>query len=190
MPRAVPWPLVAALALLLAACAGVPPAPLPIPTDAPFAIEGRLSAHRGNDAVAVTFAWSHAPPRDALVVSNPLGQTVAELTGDVSIPRVEMVAADGRRDAAADWPTLTERAIGFPLPVEGLAAWAQGAPRAGAPHTVEIDGAGRTGVLRQDGCEIDYSYRDEAARRPSLLRVTCHDLELRIVIDRWRETAT
>jgi outer membrane lipoprotein LolB len=191
MPRAGSWPLVAAIALIVAACASaptVPPAALPLPADGPFAIDGRLSARRGSDAVAVAFAWSHTPPRDELVVSNPLGQTIAEMTGDASIPRVEVRAADGRRDAASDWATLTERAVGFALPVEGLAFWAQGAPHANAPHAVEIDAAGRTGVLRQDGCEIVYAYRDDTARRPSLLRVTCHDLELRIVIDRWRES--
>jgi hypothetical protein len=40
--------------------------------------------------------------------------------------------------------------------------------------------------LRQDGCEIVYAYADDAARHPSRLRLTCHDLELRIVIDRRR----
>jgi hypothetical protein len=42
------------------------------------------------------------------------------------------------------------------------------------------------GVLRQDGCEIVYAYADNSSRLPSQLRLACHDLELRIVIDRWR----
>jgi len=41
-------------------------------------------------------------------------------------------------------------------------------------------------VLRQDACEIVYAYADGATRLPSRLRLLCHDLELRIVIDRWR----
>jgi outer membrane lipoprotein LolB len=189
MPRAVAWPLLAALALVLAGCASAPsspPPPIVFAGDAPFAVDGRLSARRGPDAVAIAFAWTHAPPRDDFVVSTPLGQSVAELTGDASIPRVEVRTADGRRDEAGDWATLSERVVGFPLPVDALSRWAQGAPRADAPHTVETDAAGRASVLRQDGCEIVYAYADDAARRPSGLRVTCHDLELRIVIDRWR----
>jgi hypothetical protein len=51
---------------------------------------------------------------------------------------------------------------------------------------VEVDSGGRVDVLRQDGCEIVYSYADGATRLPSRLRLLCHDLELRIVIDRWR----
>ncbi|MEO8303107.1 MAG: lipoprotein insertase outer membrane protein LolB [Betaproteobacteria bacterium] len=178
------------MALALTACAsvpGAPPSPFPFPKDAAFAIDGRLSARRGSDAVAIAFAWTHAPPRDEFAITTPLGQSVAELTGDASIPRVEVRTADGRRDEARDWASLTERAIGIALPVEGLASWAQGAPRANAAHTVEIDAAGRTSVLRQDGCEVVYSYRDASEMRPSGLRVACFDLELRIVIDRWHD---
>jgi len=190
MPRAASHALVATFALVVAGCASVPSAPPPGPavagSDEPFSIEGRLSARRGNDGVAVAFAWTHTPPRDELVVTTPLGGAVAELSGDTSTRRVDVRTADGRADAASDWASLTERVVGFPVPVDGLAFWAQGMPRPGAQHSTEMDAAGRMGVLRQDGCEIVYAYADDAAARPSRLRLACHDLELRIVIDRWR----
>ena len=181
-----------AIALVGASCATTRP-PVATPSvrtaiDAPFAIDGRLSARRGRDAVAIAFSWIHAPPRDELVVSTPLGQSIAELDGDASAQRVELRTADGRHDVASDWSTLTERSIGVALPVAGLASWAQAAPRANAPHSVETDAVGRAEVLRQDGCEIVHAYADDAARRPSGLRVTCHDLQMRIVIDRWRDS--
>ena len=189
VPRAASQALVAALVFVVAGCASVPhvpPAAMATAVDGPFTMDGRLSARRGNDAVAVSFAWMHTPPRDEFVVTTPLGGALAELSGDASTRRVEVRAADGRADAAGDWATLTERIIGFPVPVEGLAFWAQGAPRPLVPHTVETDHAGRMGVLRQDGCEIVYAYADDAARLPSRLRLLCFDLELRIVIDRRR----
>lgn len=181
----------AATALLVTGCAtpgpSVPP-PSPIAIDAPFAIDGRLSARHGRDAISISFSWTHAPPKDDLAVSTPLGQSVAELSGDASLSRVELRTADGRVEVASDWAALTERAVGVALPVEGLAAWTQAAPRANAPHTIEADAAGRTGVLRQDGCEIVYAYANDSARRPSGIRVACHDLEMRIAIDRWRDS--
>ena len=189
MPRAASPALVAALAFVFAGCASTPFAPLPaLPpaADAPFAIDGRLSARRGDEAVSVSFAWSHAAPRDEFVVTTPFGAALAELSGDASTQRVEVRTADGRHEAASDWATLTERIVGFPLRVAALAFWARGAPRADAPHAVEIDSAGRVDVLRQDGCEIVYAYADSATRLPSRLRLLCHNLELRIVIDRWR----
>jgi len=190
MPRAASHALVATFALVVAGCASVPSAPPPGPaiagSDEPFSIEGRLSARRGNDGVAVAFAWTHTPPRDEFVVTTPLGGAVAELSGDTSTRRVDVRTADGRADAASDWASLTERVVGFPLPVEGLASWAQGMPRGDAPYRAETDASGRASVLSQDGCEIVYSYPDESSTRPSRLVLACHDLELRIVIDRWR----
>jgi outer membrane lipoprotein LolB len=189
VPQAGSHALVAALAFVVAGCASAPMAPLPalpLPADAPFAIDGRLSARRGNEAISVSFAWMHAAPRDEFVVTTPFGAAVAELTGDASTPRVEVRTADGRHEVASDWATLTERVVGFPLPVAALAFWARGAARTDAPHVVEVDSAGRVDVLRQDGCEIVYAYADGVTRLPSRLRLLCHDLELRIVIDRWR----
>jgi outer membrane lipoprotein LolB len=172
-------------AVLLAACAAVPPAPPPVATvfvDAPFAIEGRLSARRGSDAVAASFTWRHAPPLDDIVLTTPLGQAVAEISGDASTRRYELRGADGRREDASDWNTLTERALGAPIPVSGLAAWIVAAPRPGAPHSIEGDAAGRVGVLRQDGWEIVYAYADERARLPVGLRLTQADAEVRIAV--------
>lgn len=189
MSRAAGWPLRAALALAVAACASVPPVPpaaVVAGADAPFAIDGRMSARHGKDAIAIAFTWTHAPPRDELVVSNPMGQTVAELSGDSSAQRVELRTADGRREEASDWPALTERALGVALPVGAMASWTQGRPRTGTPHTVEADAFGRALVLRQDGCEIVYAYPDDAAPRPSRLTVACFELDMRVVIDRWR----
>ena len=182
-------PLVAALALVVAACASRPvlsPRTISSAIDEPFAIDGRLSARRGSEVIALAFAWTHARTRDEFVVTTPLGQAVAELSSDALTHRVEVRTADGRRDEANDWAMLTERVVGFPLPVEGLAWWAQGVPRADAPHSVELDSAGRVSVLRQDGCEIVYAYTDDSARRPWRLGLACQGLEMRIVIDRWR----
>jgi outer membrane lipoprotein LolB len=181
--------LVATLTLAIAGCVSAPYAPAlttALRADVPFGIEGRLSARRGNEAVSVSFVWNHAPPKDEFVVTTPLGAAVAEMQGDTSTHRVEVRTADGRTDTADDWSALTERIVGFPVPVDGLAFWAQGAPRPDTPQTAEVDAAGRLKVLRQDGCEIVYGYTEGGSALPAQLRLTCHDLELRIVIDRRR----
>ncbi len=183
--------LVAIGALLLAACAAAPPdtvgpGPEVAYVDVPFNATGRLSARHGREAVAVHFSWSHRPPRDELAVTSPLGQSVAELSGDAAESRVEVRTADGRRAEAADWSTLTEQALGFPLPVAGLAAWIRGSPHPGAAYTRETDREGRLALLRQDGWEIVYDYADSAARTPSRLRVTYPEFEIRVVVDAWR----
>ena len=80
---------------------------------------------------------------------------------------------------------LTERTLGFRLPVEGLAAWIRAAPHTDAAYSIETDREGRVSLLRQAGWEIVYDYPDPPARRPVRLRLTYPDLEIRMVIDRW-----
>jgi len=176
---------------LMAACATVsPPPPAGFPAvaplaDAAFALDGRLSARRGADAIAVGFAWRHEPPRDALVVTSPLGQTLAELEGDTGQRRVQLTLADGRTSVDDDWATLTARVLGFPLPVGALASWVRGSPHGGSPFVVEGDGSGRAALLRQDGWEIVFGYADADERRPVRLRLASADTEVRIVVERW-----
>jgi outer membrane lipoprotein LolB len=189
MRRAASHAIVAILGTAVAACATVAPPSdwqAPIAADAPFGVDGRLSARQGTQAITAHFAWDHAEARDRFVVSTPFGQTLAELDGDASVPRVEVRLSDGRRDEARDWSELTARALGFALPVAWLAAWVRGAPHADAAHTAEVDAAGRASVLRQGGWEIVYAYADDAARRPSRLGVSYPDVAIAIVIDRWR----
>jgi outer membrane lipoprotein LolB len=182
--------LLAVAIALISACASVPPtSPVVVPPADPresFAIEGRLSARSPAEAVTVQFTWSHDPPRDDVTLATPLGQTVALLSGNAAVPKVEVRLPDGRLDEARDWTTLTGRALGFPLPVDGLAAWVRGAPHDGAPHSAEPDSFGRLAVLRQDGWEIVYGYSDDASRRPSRLRLTYPEVEVRVVVDAWR----
>jgi outer membrane lipoprotein LolB len=178
-----------AVPLMVAACASLAPviqAPVDVAADEHFVIDGRLSARHGTDAVTANFTWRHDAPLDELIVTTPLGQEVAELHGDARARRVEVRTADGRTDEAQDWATLTERALGFWLPVDGLSAWVRGAANAGVPATFEHDAAGRASVLRQQGWEIVYTYPDDATRRPSRLRLTYPELEVRMVIDRWQ----
>jgi len=172
-------------ACVAAACATVPTGAPPITPsgiDAPFSIDGRLSARRGSEAATANFTWRHVPPRDDLVVTTPLGQAVAEISGDRSSERYELRMADGRSDEAANWTSLTERALGAPVPVEGLSAWIHGTPRPGAAFSAEQDASGRASVLRQDGWEIAYTYADEDSRFPSRLQLTQGDLEIRIAV--------
>ena len=184
----------AALATLvaLAGCADLPRKSESAAADAvaiaaPFDAEGRLSARRGSDGVAGQFVWTHDGANDRIVLSTPLGQTIARLSGDATGVRVE--ASDGRVETASAWDALTARTLGFPLPVAGLAAWLRGLPRPDSPNSLERDGAGRPLLLVQDGWQIAYAYADDAAARAARLTLRFpggEPIELRIVVDRWQ----
>jgi outer membrane lipoprotein LolB len=178
--------------LLLGACTpaliGQRPAPAAIIAPrAAFELSGRLSARHGSNALAANFHWTHERARDELDLRSPLGQTIARLTGDATGVRLQ--SSDGRIETASDWPTLTTRALGWPLPVEGLAFWIQGLPRGDAPSTIEPGSDGMPAVLRQDGWVIVYQAFQRGAdgtARPQRLTLDYPEVELRIAVDAWR----
>jgi len=186
-PRAA---LVAAI-LLLGACGPLAPRPpstikLP-PVQDSFEASGRMSARHGSDALAANFHWQHAGERDALELASPLGQTIALMSGDGAAARLQ--SADGRVLDAGNWTKLTEAGLGWPLPVEGLKYWIQGAARADAAFTAEADEEGRASVLRQDGWTIvylGYVRTQGDVWRPSRLTAEYPGVELRLAIDRWQ----
>ena len=180
---------------MLGSCATVVPAPpaaeVELVAAERFDIAGRLSARRGRDGVAANFNWRHGPDGDWIDVITPTGQTVARMSGDATGVRVERPGEPAL--AAADWDVLTRDVLGVPVPVQGLASWVGGAPRAGVPFGLERDAKGRPLVLRQSGWEIVYSYADGAPpTRPARLVMRYPDpetIEVRVVVDRWNEPA-
>lgn len=178
--------IAAAAALTLAACASVAPprqrvefVPLP---DASFAIAGRLSARYGNDGVAANYRWRHDAGSDELLLAAPLGGALARLSGGPRAVRLEL--ANGEISEASDWEALTVRALGVALPVQGLAWWVRASPRPGTAFAAEADSSGRLEVLRQDGWEIVYAYRDGQAL-PLRLTLAHPGAEVRLVVDEW-----
>jgi outer membrane lipoprotein LolB len=181
-----------AFAMLLGGCASPAPQPpgsaaaLPSIQEA-FEAAGRLSARHGDAALAANFQWRHAQERDELELVSPLGQTIAVLTGDGSGARLQ--GSDGRTLSAENWTKLTQQGLGWPLPVDGLKYWIQGAPRAGAAFTTEAGEQGRIAVLRQDGWTIVYQTYVQTTTdvwRPSRMTATYPEVELRLAIDRWQ----
>lgn len=188
------WSLAIAL-LALGTLAGCAPYALdrpaghaaPLVARETFEATGRLSARHGTEALAANFQWRHAADHDELELVTPLGQTIAQLTGDGNGVRLQ--AADGRVLTADNWSVLTERGLGWPLPVEGLKYWMQGSARSGAPFTSEPGEDGRPSVLRQDGWTIVYQSYVEAPAgvwRPSRMTASYPEVELRLAIDRWQ----
>ena len=182
----------AAGAVVLCACApALTERPAPASTlaapAAAFELTGRLSARRGNNALSANFRWTHEQQRDELDLSSPLGQTIARLSSDAS--GVHLQTPDGRVETADDWAALTTRALGWPLPVEGLASWIQGVPRDGAPAAVERASDGMPAALRQDGWSVVYQAFERGSdglSRPKRLTLDFPEVELRIAVDSWR----
>lgn len=181
-------PLVARLtaAVLVAAALGgcatiAPVAPVPVSGDA-FEMSGRFAARQGDEAGGGRIVWRHTGAEDDLLVTSPLGQGLARITRRNGLYVLQ--TGDDRRVESSDPTELAEQALGFPLPVAGLADWVLGRPIPDRPADIERGTDGRVVAIRQDGWHIEYpAYAGELPQR---IRVARADFELRLSIDTWK----
>ena len=153
------------LAAFLAACAQVEIKPPEGALD--FSLAGRIAARSGKEAFTGNITWRHVRSGDELLISTPTGQGVAQIVRQGDAVRVR--TSDGREYRAADSESLTERVLGFRLPIEGLAEWVQGKP---------------SPALESRGWKVEYQDYD-AQKRPTRMRVFNEGAELRLAISQW-----
>jgi outer membrane lipoprotein LolB len=168
-----------ALVLLLAACAQLE---TQVPADQVFELSGRIAARQGQEAFTGNLSWRHAGSVDELLVSSPLGQGVARIvrTGD----SVVLTTAEPREYRAADVESLTEQALGFRLPLRGLADWVRARAAPGAPADVARGPDGRVASIEQSGWRIEYL--EYAGPLPSRMRLAYPGVDLRLAISEWK----
>jgi outer membrane lipoprotein LolB len=169
----------------VAACAALGPMPAGDPESGGFELSGRVAVRYGQESATGRVQWRHGAASDDLLITNPLGQGVARLTR--ARGEVELHTSYGREARAHDAETLTEKVLGWRLPLDGLPQWVRAEPRPGRPVEVERDASQRVKVMRQDDWRIDYE--EYAGERPSRLRLSRPDLEIRLVIESWQASA-
>jgi len=172
-----------AASLLLAACAG-PGFVLPA-AEAEFELSGRIAVSYRDDAGSGNIAWRHGARGDEMLLTTPFGQGLARLAraGD----EITLTTQDGREFRATDAESLTERVLGFRVPLVGLADWVRGraaAAPAPAPTRQRADAAGRLAELEQSGWRIEYL--DYQGALPSRLKLNFPGLELRLAVSEWK----
>jgi outer membrane lipoprotein LolB len=153
------------LAAFLAACAQIEIKPPEGPLE--FSLAGRIAARSGKESFTGNISWRHARGGDEMLISTPTGQGIAQIVrqGDA----VLLKTSEPREYRAADSEELTERVLGFRLPIEGLAQTVQGRP---------------SPALEARGWKVEYEEYD-AERRPTRLRLTNAGAEVRLAIHQW-----
>ena len=169
--------------LVLAACAQLQTGPA---ADQVFELSGRLAARHGQEAFTGNLSWRHAGSVDELFVTSPIGQGVARIVrnGD----SVVLTTAEPREYRAPDVESLTEQALGFRLPLKGLADWVRARPSADAPAKVEKGADGKISSIEQSGWRIEYL--EYGGGRPDplpiRLRLAYPGIDLRLAISEWK----
>ncbi|MGF6147863.1 Outer-membrane lipoprotein lolB precursor [Kingella potus] len=172
-------PLVFSL-LLLAGCAGVGSVPTqwqPPRDNADFTADGRLAVQTEGRGSYANFDWARQNGVQTIDINTPLGNTIGRLCRDPQ--GVLAVNSKGERFEAANVRELSERLLGFVLPLQYLDLWAHGQWSADEPHQTAADGS-----LRQAGWDISRSTRADGSVRT--LSMTDGKLSLRLVFDSMR----
>ena len=180
---------VLAATLLLGACASLPTERAGPPRAAleTFALEARFALRFEEKNYSGRLSWRHQGGDDALLLSSPFGQGIAEIVSDAAGAR--LTTSDGRSFAAADAGALTQQFLGYPLPLSRLVDWVRA--REGVGEVVQRDAYARPLRLHHEDWRIAYDYAGaEADALPVLIFAERADgFELRLRIDAWTNLA-
>jgi outer membrane lipoprotein LolB len=173
------WPIV----LVLASCAHAPPPPEGPAAHhgASISLSGRVAVRQEKENFSGLFQWVSRDGVDDILLSDPLGQGVAKIVRTARETMLQL--PDGRKQTAPDADALTEKLLGFRLPLGGMSFWITARPDPARPHQSTRDEQGRVERIVQDGWKIDYlSY---AEGKPRKLSITRQALEIKLVVDHW-----
>jgi outer membrane lipoprotein LolB len=167
-----------AAAAVLGACASLPKAGLPLPGG--FELSGRVAVRHAKDAASGKIFWRHSDDADELLITSPIGQGIARINRERD--RFRLVTGDNKEYRAADAESLTEQALGWRLPLDGLSDWVQARASPGRP--AEIRGDADKGLeIRQDGWHV--AYEEFRGGKPFRMRLTREDIEIHLIVDQW-----
>ncbi len=156
-------------------------------------LDGRLSVNYQKDgkveSLTGSFDWAQRPGNVDVTLTNPLGQTVATIQ---VTPQSATLTQAGRAPLSeANIDTLTQRTLGWPLPVSGLRDWLQGYAMDAQGQRFAASPA-RNEVTTQDGWRLRFvEWQDANATQPlpRVIHATraaagdIQDLSIRIVIN-------
>ena len=178
-------------ATLLAGCASAPERPLP-PREKidNFALEARfalrvLSPGKAAQSSGGRLSWIQNNGQSHLLISNPLGIGVAEIT--IQPGHAVLHASNGESRESDNPDLLIEEVTGLRLPVTQMANWLLG--RHAGQGKISRDFAGRPQHFEDAGWRVDYEYESEAADAlPSKLTIIRDgEIELRLRIETWKD---
>ena len=146
-----------------------------------FVASGRLAVKQNEKGSYANFDWDSNGRMQQLSVSTPLGNTVGELCQDGT--GVVATASNGEVYQAVTASELSERLMGFAIPVESLDLWAHGYYAENTPHTVDEQGR-----LLQAGWKIERQTDGEG--HPRLLVLDNQQLSIRLVFNDYQTGAS
>lgn len=193
--------LLAAVFLLLEACATVPSPSVPpgVPAELlwqqraeqlqaldDWSFNGRAAVSgEGIESRSVRVHWLMSGGRYEVAFLSVLGQRLAELAGDAAGASLRLSGEEPRHAPTPE--ALMESALGWTAPVRSLRYWVRGLPAPDAAGPLELDPAGRLIRLEQDGWQVAFERYAATGglELPRRLILTHPQLRIRLLVDEW-----
>ena len=134
---------------------------------------------------SASLRWEQHGDDYQLDLVGPLGQGRIRVNGTAQ--GVTLTNADGEKLNANSADELVYRAVGMPVPVQGLQYWIRGLPDPARASRVEKNPAGQISRLEQDSWLVDIpQYRQVATLNlPRKLNATQNNISVKLVINNW-----
>ncbi len=151
-----------------------------------FSLKGRFGVTTSPKNFSARLAWQHTQEKDNIDIYSPIGGKVANI---VKTSEQVTLTDNGKKTIEAkDAETLTEKTLGFRLPLSGLSYWVLGKPsETGLVNAVTWDEFGRINRLQQNGWDIQYKNYTETAGYylPKKVTLKNEKMTLKFIIEKW-----
>jgi len=150
-----------------------------------FTLKGRIGVQTNGEGFSGSLNWQHNNLNDDISLYSPFGGQVARIKKTVG--KVTLEDAKGNSVSATDAETLTQTALGWRLPLAGLADWSLGRPTDGDVQSITWNEYGYLTSLRQDEWEIEYqNYSNQNGYSlPNKIWLKSKKVNLKLLVEQW-----
>lgn len=152
-----------------------------------YTLKGRLGVISSAEykSFSGSIAWQHSTDTDNLDIFTPLGSVAANISK--SRQEIVLTSADGKTTTAQDAESLTQKTMGWRLPLKGLSDWALGRPSNSPITNATWDEQGRLVSLDQEGWHIEYQdySNDTKTSLPNKITLRTDQVRLKLLIEEW-----
>jgi len=153
-----------------------------------FSLKGRLGIITQPKNHSARLAWQHKAEQDNIDIYSPIGGKVANIKKTAH--QVTLVDNGNKTTTAPDAESLTEKTLGFKLPLSGLSYWVLGkASNDSLVNAITWDLNGRIDTLQQNGWDIKYKDYNEHAGYflPRKITLKNDKMKLKLIIEKWTD---
>lgn len=146
--------------------------------------DGKASVRDASEATTLSINWHRQGPQDTVVLTGPLGQGRAELSGSGSS---YVLKANGEEYPANSLSELGAMLFDPALPLNEIGFWIRGIPAPNQPFIADYNELGLLGYLEQAGWQIDYQrYVGDDLPLPDKIEITRGDATAKIIVKEWQ----